>query len=106
MLAKDQFVRGLQADMHMTLKPMKNFKDCDITTLAEHTVSLEIAGIKSSYNECSPDGLDSVNTTEISRPDHVLNLIVVKFADKLVNQTLYQEARGNAKSERNRKSPL
>ena len=46
-LAKDQFVRGLHADMQIALKCMENFKDCDITALADHTVRLELAGIKS-----------------------------------------------------------
>ena len=48
-LAKDQFVRGLHTDMQMALKCMDNFKDYDITALADHIVRLEIAGIKSNY---------------------------------------------------------
>ena len=88
-LAKDQFVRGLHADMQMALKCMENFKDCDITALADHTVRLEIARIKSNYRGCSSDSFDSVNTTGISRQDNIVDSIVVKVVGKLANLTLH-----------------
>ena len=104
-LAKDQFVRGLHADMQMALKCMDNFKDCDINALADHIVRLEIAGIKSNYRGCSSGSLDSVNAPRTSMQDSIVNSIVVKVVDKLANLTLHREAGGNATSERNRSPP-
>ena len=99
-LAKDQFVRGLHADMQMAPKCMDNFKDSDTTALADHIVRLEIARIKPNYRGCSLDSFDSVNTTGISRQDNIVDSIVVKVVDKLANLILHQEAGGNAASEK------
>ena len=84
---------------------MDNYKDCDITALADHIVRLEIAGVKWNCGGCSSDSFKSVNTTGICRQDNIVDSIVIKVVDKLANLTLHQEAGGNARSERNRSPP-
>ena len=75
--------------MQMALKCMDNFKDSDINALADHIVRLEIAGIKSNYHGCSSGSLDSLNATEISMQDSIVDSIVVKVVDKLANPAVH-----------------
>ena len=45
---KDAFVRGLHPDMQMKVKTLENFANLDMNSLLDHTVRLEVAGVKSS----------------------------------------------------------
>ena len=44
---KDAFVRGVHPDMQMKLKTLENFADLDMKGILDHTVRLEVAGVKS-----------------------------------------------------------
>ena len=44
---KDTFVRGLHPEMQMKIKTLENFATLDMKGILEHTVRLEVAGVKS-----------------------------------------------------------
>ena len=76
-LAKDYFVRGLHPDMQIALKSLEKFGDSNINTLAVETTRLQLAGIKSRYEECN--SVNAINANNGIMPAEVLNSIAEKI---------------------------
>ena len=66
---KDVFVRGLHPEMQIKLKALETFSTMDMTRLLEHTVRLEVAGVKTfskKYKEYM-NTVDECSTSDISK---------------------------------------
>lgn len=87
-LAKDYFVRGLHPEMQIAVKSMEKFAASDINTLAEETTRLQLAGIKSRFQECNSANAINVNNATASMPTDIFDSIADKVADKLANTNL------------------
>ena len=73
MLAKDHYMKGIHPDMQISLRKRDSFKTDNLTTLAEETVRLSIAGVKScSKSTTTSETCGSVDIVPPSFPEQVL----------------------------------
>lgn len=81
--------------MQIALKSMEKFATCDINTLAEETTRLQLAGIKSKFQECcSTNVVDSVKNDNPTMPSTMMDAIADKVIEKLKNTTISSQAGG------------
>lgn len=79
---KDAFVRGLHPDMQMKIKTLENFTTLDMKGIVDHTVRLEVAGVKSA---CKPvkDEINAVQVPDVSTVPQSLDQILSRLDSRL-----------------------
>ena len=97
-IAKDYFVKGLHPEMQRAVKSMEKFMEYDISKLASEITRLQLAGIKSKFEEChavNPVDPVNVNNGKNSVSEDVVGLIADKVVDKLTKMSLSSKAGGS-----------
>ena len=85
-IAKDYFMKGVYPDMQVALKSRATFADDDITTLAEETVRLALAGVKSYASHVGKDSLCSNVESTIEQNGALSSDTINSIADVVVSK--------------------